>query len=281
MTRIKKGLLFLMGLVSFTTAVGDDATDRLQNGFSGDEIIDIGALSQSAQKGDPSAQTKLGIIYFQGKGVEQNYQQASYWFAQAAARGHAGAQTNLGLMYSNALGLPQNQQTAAYWYQKAAAQGYTAAYLNLGILYSENDDTDDGVKQDFNKALESYKKAAYQGNPHAQYRLGMMYANGTGVSHDDKRAVYWYGKAAEQGLASARFNLGLKYLNGEGVSQNTLEGYKLMLLASIDFGKKEMDSRDLVSEGSTQELIDDTQRLSEMWPVRLNAALDTLADEDL
>ncbi|MDY7538113.1 tetratricopeptide repeat protein [Undibacterium sp. RTI2.1] len=281
MTRFKKGILFLVGLVSFTTAVGDDVTDQLQTAFKGDALADISTLTQYAKKGDPQAQTRLGVIYFQGKGVEQNYQQASYWFAQAAARGHAGAQTNLGLMYSNALGVPQNQQTAAYWYQKAAVQGYTAAYLNLGILYSENDDADDGVKQDLSKALASYKKAAYQGNPHAQYRLGAMYANGTGVLHDDKRAVYWYAKAAQQGLASARFNLGLKYLNGEGVSQDTLEGYKLMLLASIDFGKKEMDSRDLVSEGSTRELIDDTQRLSEMWPVNMDVVFDAPSEEAL
>ncbi|MFZ6673472.1 tetratricopeptide repeat protein [Undibacterium sp. Xuan67W] len=263
MRRVKKGLLFLVGLATFTTALGDGMIGPLHISDSGNSSVtpDLITLTQLANKGDAHAQTKLGVMYFHGDSVQQNYQQAMHWFQRAADNGHAGAQTNLGLMYSNALGLPQDSQKAAYWYQKAAAQGYSVAYLNLGVLYSLGE----GVRQDLKQALISYKKAAYQGNPHAQYRLGTMYANGNGVPHDDKKAVFWYAKAAGQGLSSAQFNLGLKYLNGEGVSQDVIEGYKLMMMASFDAGKKSMDSRDLVSEGATQDLIDDTQRVSETW----------------
>ncbi|MFZ6845350.1 tetratricopeptide repeat protein [Undibacterium sp. RuTC16W] len=271
MTRIKKGLLFLIGFATFTTALGDGLIGRLHLSDSNRISVssDLGALTKLANQGDVLAQTRLGVMYFHGENVEQDYQQALQWFQKAADKGHAGAQTNLGLMYSNALGLPQDSQKAAYWYQKAAAQGYSVAYLNLGVLYSMGE----GVRQDLKQALISYKKAAYQGNPHAQYRLGTMYANGNGVPHDDKKAVFWYIKAAGQGLSSAQFNLGLKYLNGEGVSQDVMEGYKLMMMASFDAGKKSMDSRDLVSDGATQDLIDDTQRISETWT--LNSEIQT------
>ncbi|MCU6432801.1 sel1 repeat family protein [Undibacterium sp. Jales W-56] len=272
MTRIKKGLLFLVGFASFTTALGDGLINRLHTTGTEKKSIapDLIALTQLADKGDALAQTKLGVMYFHGGGVAQDYQQALDWFRKAADKGHAGAQTNLGLMYSNALGLPQDSKKAAYWYQKAAAQGYPVAYLNLGVLYSAGE----GVRQDLKQALISYQKAAYQGNPHAQYRLGTMYANGNGVPHDDKKAVFWYAKAAEQGLSSAQFNLGMKYLNGEGVSQNVIEGYKLLMMASFDAGKKSMDSRELVSDGTTQDLIDDTQRLSETWALGSDVQID-------
>ena len=46
-----------------------------------------------AKAGDASAQTNLGLMYIDGKGVPQDYQQAVTWFTKAAEQGHASAQS--------------------------------------------------------------------------------------------------------------------------------------------------------------------------------------------
>ena len=57
------------------------------------------------------------------------------------------------------------------------------------------------------EALE-YLKKAQQGDPEAQFNLGWCYANGQGVKQDWQKAVEWYTKAAEQGLAEASRQFG-------------------------------------------------------------------------
>ena len=49
-----------------------------------------------AQGGDASAQNELGLLYYEGRGVVQNYGKAKEWFDKAVEQGHTGAQVNLG-----------------------------------------------------------------------------------------------------------------------------------------------------------------------------------------
>ena len=46
---------------------------------------------------------------------------------KAAEQGDAEAQTSLGLMYDNGKGVPQDYAEAVKWYRKAAEQGHLAA----------------------------------------------------------------------------------------------------------------------------------------------------------
>ncbi|MBR0097489.1 MAG: SEL1-like repeat protein, partial [Synergistaceae bacterium] len=45
--------------------------------------------------GHAEAQYNLGNMYINGRGVQQDYQQALYWYRKAAEQGDAGAQNNL------------------------------------------------------------------------------------------------------------------------------------------------------------------------------------------
>ena len=73
-----------------------------------------------------SAQHNLGLLYFHGRGVAQNYQQAAAWFQKAANQGFADAQNNLGVMYANGKGVAKDYQQAKAWWQKVLAQPDTA-----------------------------------------------------------------------------------------------------------------------------------------------------------
>ena len=69
------------------------------------------------------AQYNLGVMYYEGRGVAQNYQQALSWYQKAANQGVAGAQYNLGFfIYATGQGVAQDFQQAKAWWQKVLAQ---------------------------------------------------------------------------------------------------------------------------------------------------------------
>ena len=59
----------------------------------------IATLKAKANNGDAKAQLNLGNAYSNGKGVEQSYSQAVYWWKKAAEQGNVVAQYNLGIAY--------------------------------------------------------------------------------------------------------------------------------------------------------------------------------------
>jgi uncharacterized protein len=65
--------------------------------------------------GDPEAQFRLGEMYLEGLGGEQNERQAARWFKLAAEKGHAGAQAQLGRLYVQGIGLAQNTARGLMW----------------------------------------------------------------------------------------------------------------------------------------------------------------------
>ena len=77
-------------------------------------------LQQAADQGDASAQTRLGVAYGSGQGVEKDYFTAVKWFRLAAAQGDAVAQLNLGVSFYNGNGVPRNYSEAMTWFARAA-----------------------------------------------------------------------------------------------------------------------------------------------------------------
>ena len=100
----------------------------------------------------------------------------------------------LGGEYYWGYGVDQNDEQAVYWYRKAAVQGHALGQFNLGDMYRKGY----GVEQDYEQAVYWYRKAAVQCNEYSQYELGNMYETGRGVEKDYEQAQYWYRKAAEQ-----------------------------------------------------------------------------------
>ena len=59
----------------------------------------IPLLVTAVSQGNAQAQCDLGLKYYQGQGVTQDYAEAVQWFRKAAEQGNAEAQCNLGAMY--------------------------------------------------------------------------------------------------------------------------------------------------------------------------------------
>ena len=110
----------------------------------------VAELQAKAEQGDAEACLELGLRYFAGEGVQQDYAAAAKWYELAANKGNAIAQLKLGAMYIEGHGVLQHDAEAGRWYRLAAEQGTAAAQYNLGVMYSEGR----GVPQD---DVEAYK----------------------------------------------------------------------------------------------------------------------------
>ena len=96
--------------------------------------VDLQQLKTLAVQGSAWAQSQLGQLYADGRGVPQDYKKARQWWEQAALQGNAQAQFNLGKLYANGRGVAQDYATARGWYEKSAAQGNAWAQAQLALL---------------------------------------------------------------------------------------------------------------------------------------------------
>ena len=87
-----------------------------------------------AEQGHATAQTELGFMYGNGRGVLQDNAEAVRWYRLAAEQGDAVAQTNLGVMYSTGQGVQEDIVLAYMWYNLAVAQGRDIAQGIKDIL---------------------------------------------------------------------------------------------------------------------------------------------------
>lgn len=110
------------------------------------------------------AQYGIGLLYWQGKGIEQSYTQSFHWLSQAAENGHKGAALKLAVLYLEGLAGKKNAQKAAKWMLTAAEAGL----------------------------------------PDAQYNLGLMYLNGNGLAKSKKQGISWLQKASASGIEDAK-----------------------------------------------------------------------------
>jgi hypothetical protein len=102
----------------------------------GDYAAALRLADPLAAEGDARAQSMLGLVYYRGRGVPQDLNEAVKWFRLAADRRDAAAQFYLGVMYSEGQGVPQDYDEAVKWYRRAADQGDAQAQYNLGLVYA-------------------------------------------------------------------------------------------------------------------------------------------------
>ena len=173
-----------------------------------------------AEAGNVDAQGAIAGMYFEGRGVEQNFDRAREWEQLAAEQGHPIAQNNLGLMYRSM----NNREEAIKWLTAAAKQNLPYAQSALGDVLSEDlkqsEDTQ-RTSKNYAEALKWYKAAAAQNYHMACHRLGEIYEEGKIVPKDEAEAVKWYLKAAELDYRPSQEILGNAYKEGLlGLPQN-------------------------------------------------------------
>jgi TPR repeat protein/predicted secreted protein len=87
-----------------------------------------------AEAGNNEAQSHLGSLYYVGKGVTKDLNEAYNWYRKSADQGNVDAQYSIGNMYLLGEGVEQNNASAEEWYTLASEQGHISAKNNLNSL---------------------------------------------------------------------------------------------------------------------------------------------------
>jgi uncharacterized protein len=265
----------------------------------GDYAEAMRLLRPLVERADAHAQTDLGLMYDNGRGVPKDYGQALAWFRKAAEQGYEAAQNDLGVMYALGQGVPQDYVQAYMRFNLAGSHASDAETRGKAIkncdeaaakttpdqiaeavwMASESkpksslEDGEAAYKRgDYATAFQLWRPLAHQGNADAQFRLGAMFASrpvsdDTQAAEYDAQAAAWYRKAADQGNAVAQFGLGAMYERGESVLQDYVQSHKWLSLATSNAILREVVllKRDEVAAEMTPAQIAEAQRMAREW----------------
>jgi TPR repeat protein len=262
----------LMALLMLVAIAGISVAGPLEDANaayeSGEYATAYRLLLPLAERGNATAELKIGKMYHDGHGVQQDYYKAKFWFEAASEHGDVVAKYNLGVLWEEGKGTPGDYNVAAGWYRLAAAQGFALAQYALGHLY----DVGHGVPMNGNEATKWYQFAADGGYDLGQYKMAKIYEFGWSpmpdedwclpkpggrlpggafpkpgvegqnfadadamrrcrIPQDYAKAMKWLRLAADQGNADAQYSLGTKYLD-DGPAQDYGEAMKWLRLAA-------------------------------------------------
>jgi len=191
----------------------------------------IPILMELAGVGNPGAQYQLGVMFHNGYGVHENYEDAFKWYKLSAEQGQLQAKYALWYMYYHGEGVVKDNGEAFKWLILSAEGGMVEAQEILDYFLSSAIGGDPNfqfmiggiylhVLNDNEKALTWIQKAADQGLPVAQCDLGGIYFEGNGVKKDYNKAFKLFKTSAEQNIAEAQLNLGIMYIHGDGTTRD-------------------------------------------------------------
>jgi TPR repeat protein len=106
---------------------------------------------EEALEGNSYAQLRLGDCFFNGVGVNVDYQKAAFWYEKVAEE-YESVQYNLGVCYYS----EQDYEKARLWFEQSAEQGCAKAQFELGRCYEKGK----GVIANREKSLYWYTKSA-------------------------------------------------------------------------------------------------------------------------
>lgn len=175
--------------------------------------LDKATFAENCQNVDYNSATSvnnLGICYFYGRGVPQDYRKALGYFITAADMGDKVAQYNAGYCYEENFGIEPHTNRAVEYYTRAAERGDAfaqyalARFCNFGIWVKE-----DIAQRDewYRRAFENFEHLAEHGDMYAQFMLAVCYYGGQGVEADSVTAVRIYTELAECGYVKALLRL--------------------------------------------------------------------------
>ena len=119
----------------------DDAADfrRAGTGLEAYQRLDfaaaLGEWLPLARRGDARAQTWIGVMHGEGKGVAKDHIAAIRWLGRAASQGYAEAEFRLGVIHEFGHGVDEDKARARAYYECAADHAHVEAQLRLSELY--------------------------------------------------------------------------------------------------------------------------------------------------
>lgn len=134
----------------------------------------------------------IGLVYYDGLGIDEDIKQALFYFNLSADQGNSFSQFFIGLYEQTT---NKDYKKARYYFEQSS-NNISRALYTLGNCYYMGI----GVFQDFEEAFKYYKLAAIRCNNRGQCNLGLMYKYGVGTDKDETLAEKYSKLSIENGL---------------------------------------------------------------------------------
>ena len=127
-TRFVNNLMW-NGKKSVAFSIFYDAIEIVDQRKQDDEKSALEVWKEDLNEGKREAMYNIALLYFFGKGVEQNLPLAYEYCKKAAYEGSARAMNNLAYMYMRGLGTKKSYMSAYAWSEIAIESGYNSKKL--------------------------------------------------------------------------------------------------------------------------------------------------------
>ncbi len=169
--------------------------------------VNITSLEYAAERGDSTAQWRLGHMYMKGEGVPRSDVRAFGYFGKIASN-HA----------EDGVDAPNSRIVSS-------------AIVAVGRYYLDGI-PDSDIKADPARARRMFFYAASNfRDPDAQYMLGRLMLDGSGGARDPVQAARWLKLAANKDQHAAQALLGGMLIKGEHVPRQVARGLMYLILA--------------------------------------------------
>lgn len=96
--------------------------------------------TKAANLGDVNAKINLGLLYYDGKIVTQDYKEAFRWFKDVAEANHPAGIFQVGRSYEQGYGVEKDVKKAETYYRKGAELGDVYCAHNLGMMLASRNE---------------------------------------------------------------------------------------------------------------------------------------------
>lgn len=182
-----------------------------------DHDLALALFEKAANQGNPIAQIKLAVYYFEGSISTPDPKKAAFWLMKAVNNSKNIVQINRQGSSCQDIKDSPNYIGDLHWMQISDSQRCSQAQYEMGLchLYGR------GAEKNPKQAIDWLEKAINNnGNPAALYTLGLMHMKGLGIEVNSNTAFEYSMKSAQQGYPKGQTQLGLCYLNGIGTTKD-------------------------------------------------------------
>jgi hypothetical protein len=167
---------------------------------------EIKQLTKFAKNGSPHAMAMLGVFYFHGEGIKQDYKKAAKWLQHASKKDSPQARYYLSLMYRQGLHYKQDIDKANWYLTRSSNGGFVLALVDKGVesylAAQESSST-----EEFVQAYQYFVQAAALNSIKASYLLAKMTEQGIGTSIDTAKASSLFALAASKDYRDSKSHL--------------------------------------------------------------------------
>ncbi len=223
-------------------------------------------LHEKTNHGDLKGEYILGVTYLNGSeylGLSEDGGKAFSIFVSLWQKEVADAGYSLFSMYYNGFGVDKDYQAALKYLTESAEMDYTLSQRSLAEAY-RGKDYEGLVDQDYGRAIYWYKKAAAQGDKNSALAMANLYYQGEGVEQSDEKAFEWLLRCSqlEYGYETQGFrSLAKFYEEGIGTDVDLIQAYKYYDLQ----GSAGAEGKQRLSSQMTEEQIQEARRQSLEW----------------